>query len=81
MLAGRLSADIIADKLQGSQAKELRSFALLNLTWSSIVRLLQVLATAPDQPCITTGMHRWCSNGKTDVGLASVTPGPWSFVA
>lgn len=53
--AGRLSADIIAGKLQDSQAKELRSFALLNLTWSSIVRLLQVLATVPNQPCITTG--------------------------
>ncbi|KAL3154413.1 hypothetical protein ABBQ32_013885 [Trebouxia sp. C0010 RCD-2024] len=54
---GRLSADIIAGKLQDSQAKELRSFALLNLTWSSIVRLLQVLATVPNQPCITTGFH------------------------
>lgn len=53
--AGRLSADIIASKLQNSQPREeLCSFALLNLTWNSIVKLLHMLATLPDQPRITT---------------------------
>ncbi|KAL0056139.1 hypothetical protein WJX82_008033 [Trebouxia sp. C0006] len=47
---GRSSADIIAGRLQDSQAKELRSFAVLNLAWSSIIRLLLVLANLPEQP-------------------------------
>ena len=55
--AGRLAADIIASKPQHSQAKELCSFALLNLTWNSIVKLLQLLADVPDQLCITQGKH------------------------
>lgn len=55
--AGRLAADIIASKPQDSQAKELCSFALLNLTWNSIVKLLQLLAGVSDQPRITQGKH------------------------
>ena len=47
--AGRSSADIIAGRLQASQAKELRSFAVLNVAWSSIVRLLLVLVNLPEQ--------------------------------
>ncbi|DBB03902.1 TPA: hypothetical protein ACH3X1_012988 [Trebouxia sp. C0004] len=46
---GKSSADIIAGRLQDSQAKELRSFAVLNLAWSSIIRLLLVLANLPEQ--------------------------------
>ncbi|KAL0040752.1 hypothetical protein WJX79_004303 [Trebouxia sp. C0005] len=49
---GSSSADIIAGRLQVSQAKELRSFAVLNLAWSSIIRLLLVLANLPEQPRI-----------------------------
>lgn len=55
--AGRLAADIITSKPQHSQAKELCSFALLNLTWNSVVKLLQLLADVSDQPRITQGKH------------------------
>lgn len=59
--AGRLAADIIASKPQDLQAKELCSFALLNLTWNSIVKLLQLLADVPDQPRVTASeLKRWC---------------------
>ena len=57
LAAGRLAADIIASKPQHSQPKELCSFALLNLTWNSIVKLLQMLADVPDQPRITQSEH------------------------
>ena len=45
---GRLSADIISGRLQAEQVNELRNFSLLNLAWSSTVKLLVVLAKAPD---------------------------------
>ena len=53
---GRSSADIIAGRLQASQAKELRSFAVLNVAWSGIVRILLVLANLPEQARITQSM-------------------------
>ena len=55
-VTGRSSADIIAGRLQDSQAKELRSFAVLNLAWSSIIRLLLVLANLPEQPRLAQSM-------------------------
>lgn len=58
--AGRLSADIIAGRPQPEQAKELSSFAVLNIAWSSIVKLLMVLAKGPDANAVAKGMflHR-----------------------
>lgn len=53
--AGRLSADMIAGRPQYEQAAELRSFAVLNLAWSSVVKLLMVLATAPNQNVVAKG--------------------------
>lgn len=77
--AGRLAADIIASKPQDPQAKELCSFALLNLTWNSIVKLLQLLADVPDQPRITTselkgGACTACKHSFADAKLSCRLP-------
>ena len=53
-----MSADIIAGRQQGSQAKELRSFAVLNLAWSGVVKLLLELAAVPDQARVIRCEHQ-----------------------
>lgn len=71
-----MSADIIAGRLQGSQAGELRSFAVLNLAWSSIVKLLLSLASSADQNGIADSKH--CYALMTKAALCATIPLPFA---